>query len=123
MPRMVTVTFLVVILIHAYPTIAEELDANMSSCSGLPINHFESRFPPAVKKLAFDHSMLEPFVELWRAGARPDLPRRPERVIIYALPNLPLVIGYQERDCIIAYLTVDSDILWRWLRPRLGWNV
>lgn len=123
MPRMPAVTLLVLILTHANSTIADNLDATSSSCSGLPINHFESRFPPAVKKLAFDHSMLAPFVELWRAGARPDLPRTPERVIIYALPNLPLIIGYQERNCIIAYLTVDSEVLWRWLRPRIGWNI
>jgi hypothetical protein len=67
--------------------------------------------------------MLGPFVELWQAGARPALPKRPERVIIYAVPDLPLIIGYEEGHCIIAYLSIDSDFLWRWLRPRLGWQV
>ncbi|MGI9487323.1 MAG: hypothetical protein ACR2RF_15890, partial [Geminicoccaceae bacterium] len=94
-----------------------------SSCPGLPVSHFESRFPEKIKRLTFDDTMLETFVALWKAGARPDLPKRPERVVIYSLPGLPLIIGYQKQHCIIAYLAIDSKVLWRWLRQHLGWNV
>ncbi|MEZ5933331.1 MAG: hypothetical protein R3F54_15550 [Alphaproteobacteria bacterium] len=66
--------------------------------------------------------MLEPFVELWKAGSRPDLPKQPERVVVYAFPDLPLIIGYQEQHCIIAYLAIDSDVLQRWLHQYLGWT-
>ena len=117
------VTFVTVMLISACTTAAAEIDLEEAACKGQSINSFESRFPAIVKRLVVDAAMLGPFVELWQAGSRPALPKRPERVIIYALPDLPLVIGYEEGHCIIAYLTVDSSFLWRWLRPRLGWKV
>ena len=63
---------------------------------------FEQRFPQPVQRYAFDHAMLEPFVELWQSGQRPDLPLRPERVTVYALPGQPFLIGYQSGDCVIA---------------------
>lgn len=112
-----------VMLVSAYSTAAAEIEIKRPGCKGLSLNRFESRFPPTVKRLVVNSAMLGPFVELWQAGSRPALPKRPERVIIYALPELPLVIGYEEGYCIIAYLTVDSSFLWRWLRPRLGWQV
>lgn len=94
-----------------------------SSCPGLPVSLFESRFPTEFKRLAMTDDLVEPFVEFWKAGSRPDFPRRPERVVLYALPGLPLIIGYQERHCIIGYLAVDSAVLWRWLQRHLGWMV
>lgn len=119
------VTVLTLMMVSACSTAAAEIEIEIkgSRCEGLSVNHFESRFPETVKRLVVNTSMLGPFVELWQAGLRPALPKRPEHVIIYALPNLPLVIGYEEGHCIIAYLTVDSASLWRWLRPRLGWQV
>lgn len=123
MPRLVMVAFLIAVTTSEGTFAQEELKTESASCPGLPISHFESRFPAKIKKLIFNDTMLETFVELWKAGARPDLPKRPERVVVYNLPNLPLIIGYQERHCIIAYLAIDSEVLWRWLHQRLGWNV
>lgn len=117
------VTAVTVMLVSACSTAAAAIDLKGPSCEGLSVPSFESRFPPSVKRLVIKTSMLGPFVELWQAGSRPALPKRPERVIIYALPDLPLVVGYEEGHCIIAYLTIDSGFLWRWLRPRLGWQV
>jgi hypothetical protein len=92
-------------------------------CPGITVARFEQRFPEPVQRFAFEHALLEPFVELWQAGRRPTLPLPPERVIVYALPGKPLVIGYQSGDCVIALLTVERQRLWQWLRPRLGWTV
>ncbi len=123
MSKFMTVAFLFFVMTSEISNAQEELKPEHSSCPGLPVSHFESRFPDKIKRLTFDDSMLETFVELWKAGARPDLPKPPERVVIYALPGLPLIIGYQERNCIIAYLTIDSEVLKRWLYLHLGWNV
>ncbi len=123
MPRLVLVAFLIAVTTSKGAVAQEELKPEGPSCPGLPVSHFESRFPEKIKRLTFDDTMLETFVELWKAGARPDLPKRPERVVIYALPGLPLIIGYQEQRCMIAYLAIDSKVLWRWLRQHLGWNV
>ncbi len=117
------VTVVTVMLISTCGTDAAEVDSTKPDCDGPSLENFESQFPTNVKRLVIDAAMVGPFVELWKAGSRPALPKHPERVIIYALPNLPLVIGYEEGHCVIAYLTVDSSILWRWLRPRLGWQV
>lgn len=122
MPRLVMVAFVAALLIPKGTIADVDLEPQGPSCLGLPISHFESRFPAKIKRITFDNAMLEMFLELWRDGSRPDLPRRPERVVIYALPDLPLVIGYQERHCIIAYLAIDSAALSRWLHQRLGWN-
>ena len=84
---------------------------------------FEQRFPKPVARFAFEHAMLEPFVELWQSGQRPALPVQPERVTVYALPGKPLVIGFMSGECVIALLTVERQRLWQWLRPRLGWSV
>ncbi len=116
-------TAMTVMLVSACSTAAAEIDFEGSSCEGLSINSFESRFPSNINRLVFAAAMLGPFVELWHAGSRPALPRRPEHVIIYSLPDLPLIIVYEQGHCIIAYLTIDSAFLWRWLRPRIGWRV
>ena len=122
MPRFALAAFLIAMTTFKGAFGQDEIEPNNSSCPGLPISHFESRFPPKMKRLTFESAMLETFVDLWKAGARPDLPKAPERVVIYALPGLPLIIGYQERHCIIAYLAIDSEALWRWLHQRIGWN-
>lgn len=90
-------------------------------CPGISVARFEQRFPEPVQRFAVEHALLDPFVELWRAGKRPTLPLPLERVTVYALPGKPLVIGYQSGDCMIALLTVERQRLWQWLRPRLGW--
>ena len=53
----------------------------------------------------------------------PDLPVRPERVTVYAVPGHPFLVGYQSGDCMIAFLAVDRQRLLQWLRPRLGWSI
>jgi hypothetical protein len=123
MSRLVMVAFIAVALLSDIARAEDELEADPLTCRGLSVSLFERRFPDKVKRLTFKDTMLQTFVELWNSGSRPDLPKRPERVVIYALPGLPLIIGYQERHCLIAYLAVDSAELWRWLRPRLGWKV
>jgi hypothetical protein len=92
------------------------------ACPGIAVARFEQRFPEPVQRFAFEHALLEPFVELWQAARRPTLPLPPERVTVYALPGKPLVIGYQSGDCMIALLTVERQRLWQWLRPRIGWT-
>lgn len=123
MPRLLMVAILTAALTSHAAALQTDAETDVLSCTGLPISHFESRFPTKVKRITFADTMLDTFVELWQAGSRPDLPKRPERVIIYALPGLPLIIGYQEQHCIIAYLAVDSAVLWQWLHSRLGWTV
>lgn len=122
MSRILLVAFLAAILSTERTVAYAESTPQEPACSGLSISHFESRFPTKVKRMTFNDAMLETFVELWKAGSRPDLPMRPERVVIYALPGLPLIIGFQERHCIIAYLAVESTVLSRWLHHHLGWN-
>jgi hypothetical protein len=109
-------------LFAAAPACAQpEVSARV--CPGLTVARLERRFPQPVERFAFEHAMLEPFVELWQSARRPALPVRPERVTVYALPGKPLVIGYQSGDCVIALLTVERQRFWQWLRPRLGWAV
>ena len=90
MPRFALAAFLIAMTTFKGAFGQDEIEPNNSSCPGLPISHFESRFPPKMKRLTFESAMLETFVDLWKAGARPDLPKAPERVVIYALPGLPL---------------------------------
>ena len=76
---------------------SREPDGRGRACPGITLSLFEQRFPEQVRRYAFDRAMLEPFVQLWHAARRPDLPLRPERVTVYALPGLPFLIGYQTR--------------------------
>lgn len=76
-----------------------------------------------IHRYIFDQRAVAPFVELWRAAARPALAAPPERVTVYVLPGRPLLIGYQRGDCIIAVLLVERQLLRRWLAPRLGWHI
>jgi hypothetical protein len=109
------------LLLFGAPVRAEP-EAAARLCPGITVASFEERFPSPVQRFALEHALLDPFLELWRAGRRPALPLPPERVTIYALPGKPLVIGYQSGDCMMALLTVERQRLWQWLRPRLGWT-
>jgi hypothetical protein len=102
------------------PAVAQQ-DKATRACPGIDVAAFERRVPDQVHRYAFEHAMLEPFVQLWRSGQRPNLPLRPERVTVYALPGQPFLVGYQSGDCVIALLTVERERLLRLLRPELGW--
>jgi hypothetical protein len=93
------------------------------ACPGIAISSFEGRIPDQVQRYEFDHAKLEPFVQLWHAARRPDLPVRPERVTVYAVPGRPFLVGYESGGCMIAFLAVERQRLLQWLRPRLGWSI
>lgn len=122
MPKLLVSVFA---LLAFAPTIdaAARPDPAHAACPGVKLALFEQRVPEQVERYPFDSSMLEPFVALWRAGRRPELPVRPERVTVYAVPGQPFLVGYQSGDCVIAVLTVDRQRLLRLLRPRIGWSV
>ena len=82
---------------------------------------FERRLPEQVRRFAFDGALLEPFLRLWQSGDRPELPLSPERVLVYAAPNRPYVVGYERQGCMIAILAVSRQELLNWLRPSVGW--
>lgn len=90
-------------------------------CPGAAMASFERGFPEHVQRFDFEGAMLEPFVKLWRSARRPDLPVSPETVSVYALPGKPYVVGYEREGCLIAFLAVGRENLWKWLRPRVGW--
>lgn len=119
---LVTTLFLMVALLSTTPAAEPTGDAE-SACHGVAIALFERRFPGHVRRYAFGPAMVGPFIELWRAELRPDLPSSPEQVTIYAESGQPLVIGYQKGDCVMALLSVERQRLWQWLRPRIGWLV
>jgi len=104
------------------PAAAEPARASRA-CPGIEISLFEQRVPEQIHRYAFDRTMLEPFVQLWHATRRPDLPLRPEKVTVYALPGQPFLIGYQHGDCVMAFLAVERQRLLQLLRPRIGWSV
>ena len=104
------------------PATAKAVEASRA-CPGIAISLFEQRVPEEIHRYAFDRTMLEPFVQLWHAARRPDLPLRPERVTVYALPGQPFLIGYEHGDCVIAFLAVERQRLLQLLRPRIGWSV
>lgn len=123
MCKLLASTLLVSTVLFAAAPARAQPEVSARVCPGLTVARFEQRFPQPVERFAFEHAMLEPFVELWQSSRRPALPMRPERVTVYALPGKPLVIGYQSGDCVIALLTVERQRFWQWLRPRLGWAV
>ncbi len=96
--------------------------AKTAACAGVAVPSFEERFPQSVRRYAFDGAMLQPFLQLWHEKRRPDFPVSPESVTVYSLPDRPYLVGYQHRGCVIAFLAVDRQNLWRWLRPHLGWQ-
>ena len=92
-------------------------------CPGIAVAAFEQRLPPQAKRYAFDHESLNHFIELWHSARRPVLSARPERVLVYSLPDHPFLVSYQSGACVIASLSVEKEKLWRWLAPRIGWAV
>jgi hypothetical protein len=123
MPRLLAIALLISITSIPTARLAAEQKAAREICPGIAVGLFEQRFPSRVRRYAFDHGLLKPFVELWRSGRRPALPARPERVIVYSVPGHPFLIGYQSGTCVIASLSVDRERLWRWLGPRIGWTI
>ena len=122
MPRLLAGALLLLALLRPVdPAVAQATAAR--ACPGVAASLFEQQFPGRVQRYAFDHAMLEPFVQLWHAAQRPDLPVRPERVTVYAVPGHPFLVGYQSGDCMIAVLAVERQRLLQWLRPRLGWAI
>jgi hypothetical protein len=123
MPKLLAIVLvLLALLCPVDPAVAQQ-DTTGRACPGIMLSLFEQRFPDQVQRYAFDHAMLEPFVQLWRSARRPDLPLSPERVTVYALPGLPYLIGYQHGDCVIAFLAIERQRLLQLLRPQIGWPV
>jgi hypothetical protein len=119
MPRLrASALVLLALLCPVDPAVAEPTSA--TACPGVAIAMFEQRIPDQARRYEFDRSMLEPFVQLWQAAQRPNLPVRPERVTVYAVPGHPFLVGYESGDCMIAFLAVERQRLLQWLRPRLG---
>ena len=121
MPKMLALTLTVVMLLHSGEVSATLEAPAHPACPGIARSAFEARFPHQVERYAFDHGMLEPFLQLWQAGHRPDLPLPLERVTVYALPGQPFLIGYQSGECVIAFLAIERQRLLKVLRPRIGW--
>jgi hypothetical protein len=96
-------------------------DDEVEVCAGAPVQPFERRLSEQVRRFAFDGPMLEPFLQLWQSGDRPELPMPPESVTVYAAPNRTYVVGYEREGCMIAFLAVAHQELWHWLRPSVGW--
>jgi len=121
MPKMLALALTIVMLLHSGEVAAAPEAPVHAACPGIVQSVFEARFPHQVKRYAFDHGMLEPFLQLWQAGHRPDLPLPLERVTVYALPGQPFLIGYQSGQCVIAFLAIDRQRLLKVLRPQIGW--
>ena len=123
MPKLLAIALLLFVASIAAAGLAAERQAARDICPGIAVALFEQRLPSQVRRYAFEEGLLKPFVELWHVGGRPDLPARPERVMVYSVPGHPLLIGYQSGACVIASLSVDRERLWRWLGPRIGWTI
>ncbi len=117
MSRLLAALLLSSVVLSATPIAAQE-----KPCGGVAVALFERRFPDSVQRYAFGGDMLQPFLQLWHEKRRPDLPALPESVTVYSLPDQPYLVGYQSKGCVIAFLAVDRQNLWRWLRPHLGWQ-
>jgi hypothetical protein len=122
MPRLLAIALLISMTSIPSARLAAE-QVTQEICPGIAVTLFEQRLPLRVRRYAFEHGLLKPFVELWQSGQRPALPARPERVMVYSIPGYPLLIGYQSEGCVIASLSVDRERLWRWLGPRIGWMI
>ena len=123
MPRLLASTLMLLVLLRPDAPAIAEVEGASSTCPGIMVSLFEQRVPDQIQRYAFERAMLEPFVQLWHAARRPDLPLRPEKVTVYALPGLPFLVGYQTGDCVIAFLTVERQRLLQLLRPQIGWSV
>jgi hypothetical protein len=123
MSKLVTTALLISIVLMPVAKLAAEMKAERQICPGIAVARFEEQLPSRVQRYAFEQALLKPFVELWRSGSRPNLPARPERVMVYSVPGKPFLVGYQSGACVIASLSVERERLWRWLGPRIGWTV
>jgi hypothetical protein len=123
MPKRLAIALLISIASIPTARLAAEPEAAREICPGIAVASFEQRLPSRVRRYAFEHGLLKPFVELWHSDRRPALPAEPERVMVYSVPGHPFLIGYQSGACMIASLSVDRERLWQWLGPRIGWTV
>ena len=121
MSKMLVLALTLVMLLHSGEVAAAAEAPVHPACPGIVRSAFEARFPRQVERYAFDQGMLEPFLQLWQAGHRPDLPLPLERVTVYALPGQPFLVGYQSGECVIAFLAIDRQRLLKVLRPQIGW--
>ncbi len=123
MPKMRASALVLLALLCPVDSAAAQPSTMVHACPGIAISSFEQRIPDQVQRYEFNHAMLEPFVQLWHAAQRPNLPVHPERVTVYAVPGRPYLVGYESGDCMIAFLAVERQRLLQWLRPRLGWSI
>jgi hypothetical protein len=123
MPKLLAIALLIAITSIPTARLAAEHEAAREICPGIAVALFEQRLPSRVRRYAFEHRLLKPFLELWQSGRRPALPARPERVMVYSMPGQPFLVGYQSGACVIASLSVDRERLWQWLGPRIGWTI
>jgi hypothetical protein len=107
----------------AIPTAQLAAEQGKEVCLGIAVNAFEQRLPQHTRRYPFEHSLLKPFVDLWRSGRRPALPAPLERVMVYSVPGHPFLIGYQSGSCLVATLAVARERLLQWLGPRIGWSI
>lgn len=105
------------------PAIAAAESGSAPACPGISADRFDRKVPAQVRRYAFDDRMLEPFMRLWRAARRPNLPVPPEKVTVYDQSDRPVLIGYQTGDCMVAFLSIDRQQFFQWLRPQLGWSI
>ena len=123
MPKLLTIALLISITSIPTAWLTAEQGGAKEICPGIAVASFEQRLPSRVRRYAFEHRLLKPFVELWQSGQRPALPARPERVMVYSMPGHPFLIGYQRGACVIASLSVERERLLQWLGPRIGWTI
>ena len=119
MSKLLVTSLLLAGLMATAPVVAEP--AKRERCSGVPASLFEARIGEQVGRYAFEGEMLKPFLQLWHASRRPQLPVPPESVTVYVVPGHPYLVGYQFQGCMIAFLAVERQQLWHWLRPQIGW--
>lgn len=122
MPKLLAIALSVAITLlpAARSSIAQTV--SKGTCAGITVAALEQRLPSQTERYALDRGSLKHFIELWHSAKRPILPTRPERVLVYSLPEKPFLISYQSGGCVIASLYVERGNLWRWLAPRIGWT-
>ncbi|HEX5079178.1 MAG TPA: hypothetical protein VFV80_08505 [Geminicoccaceae bacterium] len=123
MPRLLAIVLTIFITSTPAARLAAEPVGAKAVCPGIALTLFEHLLPSEVRRYPFEHALLEPFVQLWQSGSRPALPVMPERVTVYAVPDHPLLVGYQSGACVIASLAIDRERLVSWLGPRIGWTI
>ena len=120
MPRILIVAALLAAIAHGAAA-APAAIPGPPACPGMLVDAVEQRVPGEIRRFAFEGAMLQPFLELWSSGRRPELPAAPERVTVYVLPEHPYLVGFQRGGCVIALLKVERQKLWQALSARAGW--